>query len=79
MKRKSKRLEDIANGSNDSLEFTERIIKFALGYGHIIVATYNQIHIYNEKYINTPFYRVEIQDWKGIMGERKIQKGKDSP
>lgn len=52
--RKSIRLEDISNGSSDALDFTERIINFALGYGHLIVATSNQIHIYNEKYINTP-------------------------
>lgn len=52
--RKSIRLEDIVNGTSDALELTDRIINFALGYGHLVVATSNQIHIYNEKYINTP-------------------------
>ncbi|XP_065358749.1 intraflagellar transport protein 80 homolog [Calliphora vicina] len=52
--RKSIRMEDIANGSSDALEFTDRVINFGLDYGHLIVATSNQIHIYNEKYINTP-------------------------
>ncbi|XP_019892165.1 intraflagellar transport protein 80 homolog [Musca domestica] len=68
--RKSLRLEDITNGSSDMLEFTERIINFALGYGHLIVATSNQIHIYNEKYINTPI----IID--GRTDVRVIQVGK---
>lgn len=45
-------------------------INFALGYGHWIVATSNQIHIYNEKYINTPI----IID--GRTDVRVIQVGK---
>ncbi|KAM7352319.1 intraflagellar transport protein Oseg5 isoform 2-T2 [Cochliomyia hominivorax] len=52
--RKSLHIENILNGSSDPVEFTDRIINFALGYGHLIVATSNQIHIYNEKYLNTP-------------------------
>lgn len=68
--RKSLLLEDITNGSNDVLDFSERIINFALGYGHLIVATSNQIHIYNEKYINTPI----IVD--GRTDTRAIEVGK---
>ncbi|XP_004524855.1 intraflagellar transport protein 80 homolog [Ceratitis capitata] len=52
--RKTINLQDITNGSSDVLDFPERVINFGLGYGHLIVATSNQLHIYNEKYINTP-------------------------
>ncbi|XP_030241981.1 intraflagellar transport protein 80 homolog [Drosophila navojoa] len=52
--RKCIALQDIANGSKDVLEFPQRVINFALGYGHLVVATTHQLHIYNEKYINTP-------------------------
>ncbi|XP_067623004.1 intraflagellar transport protein 80 homolog isoform X2 [Eurosta solidaginis] len=52
--RKTIVLKDITNNSNDVLDFPERVINFGLGYGHLIVATSNHIHIYNEKYINTP-------------------------
>ncbi|XP_069962374.1 intraflagellar transport protein 80 homolog [Bactrocera oleae] len=52
--RKTIVLQDISNSSNDVLDFPERVINFGLGYGHLIVATSNQLHIYNEKYINTP-------------------------
>ncbi|XP_039950685.1 intraflagellar transport protein 80 homolog [Bactrocera tryoni] len=52
--RKTIVLQDITNSSSDVLDFPERVINFGLGYGHLIVATSNQLHIYNEKYINTP-------------------------
>lgn len=52
--RKSIALQDIANGSKDVVDFPQRVINFALGYGHLVVATTHQLHIYNEKYINTP-------------------------
>ncbi|KAH8248694.1 hypothetical protein KR032_002292 [Drosophila birchii] len=52
--RKSISLKDIANGTQDVLDFPQRVINFGLGYGHLVVATTHQIHIYNEKYINTP-------------------------
>ncbi|XP_062133330.1 intraflagellar transport protein 80 homolog [Drosophila sulfurigaster albostrigata] len=52
--RKSIALQDIANGTNDVLDFPQRVINFALGYGHLVVATTHQLHIYNEKYVNTP-------------------------
>lgn len=52
--RKTIILQDIANSSSDALDFPERVTNFGLGYGHLIVATSSQLHIYNEKYINTP-------------------------
>ncbi|XP_037710145.1 intraflagellar transport protein 80 homolog [Drosophila subpulchrella] len=52
--RKSIALKDIATGSQDLLDFPQRVVNFGLGYGHLVVATTHQVHIYNEKYINTP-------------------------
>ncbi|EDW03268.1 GH11144 [Drosophila grimshawi] len=52
--RKCIALQDIATGTRDVLEFPQRVINFALGYGHLVVATTHQLHIYNEKYVNTP-------------------------
>ncbi|KAH8269341.1 hypothetical protein KR018_005129 [Drosophila ironensis] len=52
--RKSITLRDISNGTQDVLDFPQRVIAFDLGYGHLVVATTHQVHIYNEKYINTP-------------------------
>lgn len=52
--RKIIELQDIVSRTVDTLDFPERIIKWEIGYGHLVVATTNQIHIYNEKYINTP-------------------------
>lgn len=47
-------MKDIVNNTTDTLDFSDRIIKWELGYGHLIVATPNQLHIFNENYINTP-------------------------
>lgn len=47
-------LKDIVNNTTDTLDFSDRIIKSELGYGHLVVATPNQLHIFNENYINTP-------------------------
>lgn len=52
--RRSIMLKDIVNHTTDTLDFSERVIKWELGYGHLIAATINQIHIFNENYINTP-------------------------
>ncbi|EDV54504.1 intraflagellar transport protein 80 homolog [Drosophila erecta] len=52
--RKSITLKDIAAGTQDILDFPQRVVSFGLGYGHLVVATTNQVHIYNERYINTP-------------------------
>lgn len=52
--RRSILLKDIVNRTTDTLDFSERIIKWELGFGHLVAATTNQIHIYNENYINTP-------------------------
>lgn len=47
-------LKDIVNSTTDTLDFSDRIIKWELGYGHLVVASPNQLHIFNENYINTP-------------------------
>lgn len=47
-------IKDIINNTTDTLDFSERIIKWELGFGHLVVATTNQLHIFNENYINTP-------------------------
>lgn len=52
--RKTIEIQDLNNKTADTLDFPERIIKWHLGYDHLVVATINQIHIYNRKYINTP-------------------------
>lgn len=52
--RKVIELQDIVTRTVDTLDFPDRIIKWELGFGHLIVATTNQVHVYNEKYTNTP-------------------------
>ncbi|XP_058449133.1 intraflagellar transport protein 80 homolog [Malaya genurostris] len=52
--RKTILLQDIVARTTDTLDFSERIIKWELGYGHLVVATTMQVHIFNENYINTP-------------------------
>lgn len=47
-------LQDIVTKTSDTLEFSDRIIRMVLGYGHLVVTTPNQLHIFNENYINTP-------------------------
>ncbi|XP_049530312.1 intraflagellar transport protein 80 homolog [Anopheles darlingi] len=52
--RKTILLQDIVCRTSDTLDFPERIIKWELGYGHLVVATVHQLHIFNEHYVNTP-------------------------
>ncbi|XP_058819014.1 intraflagellar transport protein 80 homolog [Topomyia yanbarensis] len=62
--RKTIILHDIVARTKDTLDFAERIIKWELGYGHLVVATTHQVHIFNENYINTPIIidgRMEIK------------------
>lgn len=47
-------MKDFNNVTNDTLDFSDRVIKAELGFGHLVVATPNQLHIFNENYINTP-------------------------
>jgi intraflagellar transport protein 80 len=56
-------MKDIVNNTTDSLDFSDRVIKWELGYGHLVVATPNQLHIFNENYINTPIIidRAEVR------------------
>lgn len=51
--RKIIELQDIVTRTIDKIDFSDRIIKWEIGYGHLVVATTNQVHVYNEKYINT--------------------------
>lgn len=57
--RKVIELQDVINRTVDVIDFSQRIIKWEIGYGHLIVATVNQLYIYNEKYINTPVSVIE--------------------
>lgn len=52
--RKTMQLKDISMKTADMLDFPDRIIHWNLGYDHLVVATTGQVHIYNQKYINTP-------------------------
>lgn len=52
--RKTMTLQDIATKTIDTLDFPDRVIHWNLGYEHLVVATTTQVHIYNQKYINTP-------------------------
>lgn len=52
--RKLIELQDIVTRTMDTLDFPDRIVKWEIGYGHLVVATTNQVHVYNEKYLNTP-------------------------
>ncbi|EDS43220.1 Oseg5 [Culex quinquefasciatus] len=71
--RKTILLHDIVARTKDTLDFSERIIKWELGYGHLVVATSHQVHIFNENYINTPI----IVDGRGeikiiILGKKNF-------
>lgn len=57
--RKIIELQNIINRTTDKLDVPERIIKWELGYGHLVIATVTQVHIYNEKYTNTPLAIVD--------------------
>lgn len=65
--RKTMQLMDISTKATDILDFPDRIVNWRLGYEHLVVATDNQVHIYNQKYINTPLAVIE-----GRHGVREI-------
>lgn len=44
----------IADGAPDELEFRDRVIEFAMGFGHLVVATSAQCVIYSVNNWNTP-------------------------
>ncbi|XP_052871206.1 intraflagellar transport protein 80 homolog [Anopheles cruzii] len=69
--RKTILLQDIVARTTDTLDFSERVIKWELGYGHLVVATVHQIHIFNEHYINTPIIIDGRSDIRIIMLGRK--------
>ncbi|XP_049288815.1 intraflagellar transport protein 80 homolog [Anopheles funestus] len=69
--RKTIQLQDIVAHTSDTLDFSERIIKWELGYGHLVVATVHQVHIFNEHYINTPIIIDGRSDIRIIMLGKK--------
>lgn len=55
--RKTILLENIQSKTKDTLEFSDRVTKFDLAYGHLVVALASgQVQVFNESYINTPVY-----------------------
>ncbi|XP_063699829.1 intraflagellar transport protein 80 homolog [Culicoides brevitarsis] len=69
--RKTMILEDILTRTSDTLDFSERIIKWELGYGYLVVATIGQIQIFAEKYVNTPIIIDGKQDVRIIILGKK--------
>uniref|UniRef100_A0A182JPQ0 Reticulocalbin-3 n=1 Tax=Anopheles christyi TaxID=43041 RepID=A0A182JPQ0_9DIPT len=69
--RKTIQLQDIVARTNDTLDFSERIIKWELGYGHLVVATVHQVHIFNEHYVNTPIIIDGRSDIRIVMLGKK--------
>ncbi|XP_037959690.1 intraflagellar transport protein 80 homolog [Teleopsis dalmanni] len=65
-------LEDITKLTTDVLDFPERVINFTLGYGYLLVATTNQIHIFKENYINTPIIVDGRSDVRSIQAGKKF-------
>lgn len=59
--RKLIELEDIIGRTRDTLDFPDRIVKWEIAYGHLVVATTNQVHVYNEKYTNTPLSIIDAR------------------
>lgn len=57
--RKVIELQNINNRTVDKIDVPERIIKWSLGFGHLVIATVTQVHVYNEKYTNTPLAIVD--------------------
>lgn len=73
--RKTIELHDIVSRAVDSLDFPDRIIKWELGYGHLVVATPTQVHVYNEKYTNTPLTVLDRVDVKALILTKKYEFG----
>lgn len=57
--RQTIQLQDLISQTSDTLDFPNRIINWSIGYGHLVVATTSQIHVYNEKYTNTPLSLID--------------------
>lgn len=68
--RKTISMENIQTKTKDALEFSDRVVKFDLSYGHLVVALASgQVQVFNESYINTPVYV------DGRLGVRIIELG----
>jgi len=55
-------VEDVVNNTKDQLDFRDRVVKMALGWKHLVVATSSQCLIYSTNNWNTPV----IFDLKGF-------------
>eukprot|EP00057_Strongylocentrotus_purpuratus_P035142 XP_797867.3 PREDICTED: intraflagellar transport protein 80 homolog [Strongylocentrotus purpuratus] len=51
---KSINVRNVTNDAKEKLEFRDRIIKTALSYDHLVVATASQCYVYSTKNWNTP-------------------------
>ncbi|XP_064394634.1 intraflagellar transport protein 80 homolog [Halichondria panicea] len=57
-------VRDVTTDAREHLEFSERIIKTSLGWGHLIVTTSTQAYIYNSRNWTTPV----TLDMRGSVG-----------
>jgi intraflagellar transport protein 80 len=47
-------VNNVLQDSTENLEFRDRVIKFCMGFGYLVVTTSFQCYIYSEKSWNTP-------------------------
>ncbi len=47
-------VSDVTSSAGEELDFRERVVKLSLGFGHLVVATATQCHVYNVHNWNTP-------------------------
>ena len=47
-------VSDVTSEAGEELDFRERVVKLSLSYGHLVVATTSQCHVYNVHNWNTP-------------------------
>jgi intraflagellar transport protein 80 len=48
------RVQDVFNETMEELDFRDRVLEMSLGFGHLILATATQCHVYNVNNWNTP-------------------------
>ncbi|NXN14848.1 IFT80 protein, partial [Indicator maculatus] len=54
IKRRAMQVRDVLNDAVDVLEFRDRVMKASLNYGHLVVSTSLQCHVFSTKNWNTP-------------------------
>jgi len=47
-------VQDILSETTDELEFRDKVVKTSLGFGHLVVCTSTQCHVYGTSHLNTP-------------------------